>query len=178
MTDLTVLLEKAVTENEAASPRELTTLVLGMMEESDYFDALDKALPVYIRSWLASRRVWRENTPEEPERFAPDDLLAPDVQEIVRTQEKRTLKARGSARVAAIRTEWQRHFSDSLWNGEKYIKFGDATAADLLGASTSLRTTAKAEYEGKVSKAEYYEKIAQAVGNGKVSDLEYDPTRS
>lgn len=176
MTDIDVLLEKIVVENEAASPRELTTLALADLDETDYFATLDKVLPVYVRQWLSTRRVWRENTPVVPveQTFAPDDLLSDEGQATA----KKVLKARGSARVSAIRNEWQRHFADSLWTGEGYIKFGDATANDLTCAATSLRTSAKAEYEGKVSKAEYYEAIASALPAGaRVRDLDADPTR-
>lgn len=186
MTELNVILEKIVTNTPKASPLEITTEVIEALESADYVAVLEKTLPVYIRQWLAGRRQWREASVEEtpvPEAtFAPDDLLSDDQQEVARevVQSKKTtmLRARGSARVNAVRTEWQRHFSDSLWNGQRYIKFGDATADDLLGAAESLRTTAKAEYNGKIAKSEYYERIANALGTRRVRDLTDDPTRA
>lgn len=171
---LNALLEEIVTNHEAASPKELTELLLDELPVVDYRETLSTVLPVYIRQWLSERRVWREPTVEKEETFAPDDLLSDDGQKV----QRRLLKARGSARVNSIRNEWQRHYDDSLWNGVKYIKFGDATADDLIGAAESLRVAAKAEFEGKQAKAEYYEKIAAALPQGgRVRDLPDDPTR-
>lgn len=167
------ILEGLVTGTTAASPAELTARTLDILPTEEYWDALETALPVYIRQWLSDRRKRKTPTLPEPESFAPDDLLADDVQVIA----KKMAKARGSAAVAAIRNEWRRHWTDSVYNGTRYIKFGDATATDLLNAANALRSSAKNEYAGKMGKADYYEKIAAALPeNGRVRDLTSDPT--
>lgn len=178
MTDLSTLLEEIVTTTDKVTPREISEEAVDRLTE--YEDVLRQVLPTYVRQWLADRRVYKEPVaPVQEESFAPDDLLSDEGQKGQAKKQKTMLRARGSAKVQAIRTEWQRHFNDSLWNGERYIKFGDATSVDLKGAADSLRTTAKAEYAGKINKAEYYEKIADALGDSrKVRDLTQDPTRA
>lgn len=89
------ILEHLVTGTTAASPAELTARTLDILPTEEYPDALDTALPVYIRQWLSDRRKRRNpNLPPEPESFAPDDLLADDIQVIAR----KLAKARGSAK--------------------------------------------------------------------------------
>ena len=177
--NLKELLEQAVTGTDKASPVELTDVVLSQLSPSDYREALEKTLPVYVRSWLSERRVWKEAGEEPGEAyFAPDDLLSDDVAEIETERQKTVIRSRGRSKAAAARTEWQRHFSDSLWNGERFIKFGDATAADLVMAASSMRSQAKAEFDGKMRKAEWYEKIAaNLLAGDRVRDLSGDPTR-
>lgn len=170
------ILEEIITTSALTSPNDIAVRAIGKLSSDDYLTVLQNTLGRYVSYYMADRR--RSNILEEPavveENFAPDDLLAEDVQEIVETQQKKMLKARGSARVNAIRTEWQRHFDDSIWNGTSHIKFGDATAVDLKGAAKALRTQADA-FNGK---AERYNKIATVLGDSKrVRDLTDDPTK-
>lgn len=153
------------------SPKEIAWRVFCALEDDDHADALQVTLPEYVRSRVAQRRVWVDPVTEEPdEKFAPDDLLSDEGQRV----QKKLHKAKGSARVNMIRSEWQRHFADRLGlpNG-RWVLFGEATAADLLEAAGMLRSTATA----LVGKATYYETLAEHVGTGKVSDLTSDPTR-
>ena len=175
--DLNDLLEHLISTSDATSPRELAHEAFTHIDANDYEDVLRKALPEYVRWWLAERRRWRE-TPEtpvpEPLTYAPDDLLSDEGAQIVQANNTKMLKARGSARVTAIRNEWQRHFTDRVWNGERYMLFGEMTAVDLKGAAHALRKQA----DTLSGKAEYYERIASTLGDAKmVQDLTEDPTR-
>lgn len=170
--NLNELIEQVLVQYPSeTSPREVAWRVFCQIEDDDVSDALGLTLPEYVRSRIAQRRVWVDPVEPEAEKFAPDDLLSPDGQKV----QKKLLKARGSSRVNAIRTEWQRHFADRLGlpNG-RWVLFGEATAADLREAAGMLRTTATA----LVGKADYYETLAEHVGTGKVSDLTSDPTRA
>lgn len=180
MEDLNELLEKALADNPGSSPAALAKMVAPDLLD-DAQATLERVLPYYIRSWLSERRNWKPSAPPAPneERFAPDDLLSDEGQRIEQVRQKKMLRARGSARVNAMREEWRRHFLDSLFVPSKgYIPFGEATAEDLVAAAESLRENGKKEYEGKLARADYYEKIAAALNPGqRVSDLDSDPTR-
>lgn len=155
-------------------PKEIADRVLG--EVNDYEEALREALPEYVRFVMAQARIRRVPTElsvlaaqEAEYKFAPDDL-ASDAEQ--KTQ-KKLLKARGSAKVNAIRNEWQSHFKDRVFNGTEYVLFGEMTEHDLYGAANFLREKAATF----TNKASYYERIARAVPEGgRVKDLTDDPT--
>lgn len=157
--------------------QEISAEIMKRLTPAQYEDALTEALPKYVQHLMAAQRrviPVPEIGVHELETFAEDDLLAPDVAEIAVEHKRALLKSRGSARVDAIRNEWQRHFKDRVWNGTRYMLFGDMTAVDLKGAADSLRDQA-ASYVGK---AERYDAIAAALlDGGRVSDLVDDPTQ-
>ena len=174
MMTLRETIEQTLESTDLMVPQEIAERVLGQVE--DYEDALKEALPEYVRFVMAQARIRRVPaeldalTAQETEyHFAPDDLLSESGQ---KTQ-KKLLKARGSAKVDAIRNEWQSHFKDRVFNGKVYVLFGDMTAQDLYGAANFLRDKAATF----TNKAAYYERIASAVPEGgKVGDLTDDPT--
>ena len=167
-------IEETLNTTDLMIPQEIAERVFGQVE--DYEDALKEALPEYVRFVMAQARIRRVPAEldvilaqETEYHFAPDDLASDEGQ---KTQ-KRLLKARGSAKVDAIRNEWQSHFKDRVFNGKVYVLFGDMTAQDLYGAANFLRDKA-ATFSNK---AAYYERIASAVPEGgKVGDLTDDPT--
>lgn len=173
-TTLRETIEETLSATDLMIPQEIADKVLG--EVHDYEEALREALPEYVRFVMAQARIRR--VPEElavltaqdtEYNFAPDDLLTESEQ---KTQ-KKLLKARGSAKVNAIRNEWQSHFKDRVFNGKVYVLFGDMTPQDLYGAANFLRDKA-ATFSNK---AAYYERIATAVPEGgKVGDLTDYPT--
>ena len=177
------MLEAVVTETPSASRRDIADEVLSHLTVAERAEALETALPAYIGVWMSERRQWRpEPLPAafqdlEPQ-FAADDLLSGPAQQIETLRQNKMLKARGSAKVNATRDEWQRHFADSLWTGAKTVKFGDATAEDLLAAAAVHRDKAKANFDSMLEKAAWYEGIAETLqGSQKVRDLTNDPTR-
>ena len=112
-------IEQTLESTDLMVPQEIAARVLGQVE--DYEDALKEALPEYVRFVMAQARIRRVPaeldalTAQEAEyHFAPDDLLSESGQ---KTQ-KKLLKARGSAKVDAIRNEWQSHFKDRVFNGK------------------------------------------------------------
>lgn len=164
--------------SEANSPQDIAFELFREIDPDAYEEVLLKVLPAYVRHWLAERRRWRAEPKVEAleeETFAPDDLLSDEGQVVQEVKKTRMLQARGSSRVNAMRTEWQRHFKDRVWNGERYMEFGDMNAKDLIGAANALRKQA----DSMTGKAAYYEKIAEAVAvqNVLVQDLTDDPTR-
>lgn len=178
MVNINDIIESIVVGTENVTPREISAELFPQIPSEEHAQALQAVLPAYVRDYLATRRVWKpvqEPAPVEEETYAPDDLLADDVQEIQEKVVKTKLRARGSARVNSIRTEWQRHYDDTLWNGAEYLKFGDATAVDLKGAAMQLRGSA----EASIKKAVWYEEVASHLGDSKrVRDLTDDPTRA
>lgn len=167
-------IEATLSATDLMIPQEIAEKVLG--EVNDYEEALREALPEYVRFVMAQARIRRVPTElavltaqDAEYNFASDDLLSEPEQQT----QKKLLKARGSAKVNAIRNEWQSHFKDRVFNGSVYVLFGDMTAQDLYGAANFLRDKAKTFN----NKATYYEQIAVSVPEGgRVKDLTDDPT--
>ena len=166
---LGTLYEKAKSDPDLTNPSEIAKYILDHLPKEQYRSALEQTIPVWVQGRFVKDRFGVTTTDKVPriETFAEDDLLADDVRPMLPKQV-------GGSRAERIRNEWAAHFSDRVFNGREFKVFGDFTAEDLLGASTSLRRQAEA-YNGK---AEWYEKVAASLpAKGRVRDLEKDPTK-
>lgn len=143
MSALTECLRDVLDSTELADPRLIAEEMLTRIPDELKVETLQAALASWVRQELGRQR-----------------MLSP-------------VSASGfSAKVAAIRADWQHRLRERVCVGEVWKELGDCTPADLRTMAADLRAMA-AKLTGK---ADYYDELASHVpAEGTVRDLAADP---
>lgn len=89
-------------------------------------------------------------------------ILAPWVRDEMSRRRMLPSVGVGSAKVAAVRADWENRLNTPLRVGDGWKRLADCTASDLYRVSTDLRVMASRSLE----KAAYYENLAAHVPEG------------
>lgn len=169
-------IEDILTTTDITDTSLIARNVILSLTPDEYLIVLGQTMPAYVRDYIVKRRMVKPVVDVVPQvekeyDFAPDDLLSDEGQQHQEEAKKKRIATVGSAKVAAIRTEWQRHFDDLVFNGSEMKKYGDFNADDLRGAAATLEAGAKIT----LNKAERYRNLADALGNKRIRDFKDSP---
>lgn len=136
------LIKNTLDNTDLADPHEVAVAVAAQIPPNAMGAALKEVLPVYIKVRYSLSRM--------------------------KTSAQSAPRPAGSPKVALVRSAWERQKNTPLNVGGEWKRLGECTASDLLVVAEQLRTNAAKS----IAKAEYYERLADAIpAGGTVNDL-------
>lgn len=144
MSALTEYLRQVLATTKLSDPRSIAAEMLNRIPEESRADALAEVLAPWVQTAMSRRR-----------------MLNPV-----------PISGSGSAKVDAVRSDWQARLNTPLNVGGEWKRLADCTADDLHQVAADLRVMA----DRLTSKADYYDDLAQHIPAGRtVGSLTADP---